>query len=330
MNIKKIGLTALAGSLVATSVYAGEMTLSGTAKMTYSTKDGSGTLSTTGDSEASRIGLNQDMSASMSGELDNGFVVTLTHMIDNSATSTDGSSDSSYLTIDMGDMGTLSYVQDDLSGGLEALDDLMPTAYEEVSDGLTQSRAGMAVESGFSYSTTVSGATVGLQYSDGGSALNNGDGGVDSGASAGSSHSIGITYPVADTGLTVFGGVGTEGQVDDTEHDESVIGATYAMGAFTVGYQQNESDDSASSSAVDVESTLMGVSFSVNDDLSISYGHQESDKAGTATDEEVTGFDIAYSMGGATLAIYQHEVENSAFVDTADMEKTEIALTFAF
>ena len=35
MNIKKVGLTALAGSLVATSAIAGELSLSGGAKLSY-------------------------------------------------------------------------------------------------------------------------------------------------------------------------------------------------------------------------------------------------------------------------------------------------------
>ena len=42
MNIKKIGLTALASSLVATSVYAGELTMSGSAKISWSGFDGNG------------------------------------------------------------------------------------------------------------------------------------------------------------------------------------------------------------------------------------------------------------------------------------------------
>ena len=36
-NFKKIGLTALAGSLVATSVYAGEMSVAGAASLTMRT-----------------------------------------------------------------------------------------------------------------------------------------------------------------------------------------------------------------------------------------------------------------------------------------------------
>ena len=37
-NWKKAGLTALAGSLVATSAFAGAMTVSGTANLTYTAK----------------------------------------------------------------------------------------------------------------------------------------------------------------------------------------------------------------------------------------------------------------------------------------------------
>ena len=38
-NVKKLGLTALAGSLVATSAYAGALDVTGTAKVTYATLD---------------------------------------------------------------------------------------------------------------------------------------------------------------------------------------------------------------------------------------------------------------------------------------------------
>ena len=38
-NVKKLGLTALAGSLVATSAYAGALDVTGTAKVTYASLD---------------------------------------------------------------------------------------------------------------------------------------------------------------------------------------------------------------------------------------------------------------------------------------------------
>ena len=170
---------------------------------------------------------------------------------------------------------------------------------------------------GFSWSTSMGGAAVSIAYSDNyGASADRSDGSQDStSAGTSSSSSIGITYPVGDTGLTVFGGVGTEGQADTTEIDHNTIGLTYAMGAFTVGYQINDEDNSAADNTVaadeDLETTIMGVSFMVNDNLSISYGtHETTSTATGAVDQEVDGVQIAYSMGGMTISAYQNEGEN--------------------
>ena len=69
MNLKKIGLTALAGSLVATSVFAGEMTVTGSASMKVNTLTGSATQ------EKHFNGKSLDLAGS--GELDNGLNVAL-------------------------------------------------------------------------------------------------------------------------------------------------------------------------------------------------------------------------------------------------------------
>ena len=124
MNIKKIGLTALAGSMVALSAVAGELTVTGSMNMTHSSF--SGTVDAT--DVASGIGIENAVFATGSTELDNGYVVSLTQGINNST--------STYLSVDMGDLGSLSYVQTDAAGGLEALDDMTPSAYEEVNDGV--------------------------------------------------------------------------------------------------------------------------------------------------------------------------------------------------
>ena len=124
MNIKKIGLTALAGSMVTLSAVAGELTVTGSMNMTHSSF--SGTVDAT--DVASGIGIENAVFATGSTELDNGYVVSLTQGINNST--------STYLSVDMGDLGSLSYVQTDAAGGLEALDDMTPSAYEEVNDGV--------------------------------------------------------------------------------------------------------------------------------------------------------------------------------------------------
>jgi outer membrane protein OmpU len=340
MNIKKIGLTALAGSLVATTAFAGELSLSGSAKFSYKSMDGTnervgastGTTGT-GMDTASPFAMDQEITASGSAELDNGMTVSVSHGL---ATGGSGS-DTSTLTLDMGDMGKLAYSDTDISGGLKALDDVMPTAYEEVTDGVDgEVQASMGNGAGFSWSTSMGGAAVSIAYSDNyGASTNRSDGSQDTtAAGASSSSSIGITYPVADTGLVVFGGVGTEGQADTTEIDHNTIGLKYAYGPVTVGYQINDEDNSAADNTVaadeDLETTILGVSFMVNENLSISYGtHETTSTATGAVDQEIDGVQIAYSMGGMTISAYQNEGENIS--NTAGTsEATEILVSFAF
>ena len=316
MNIKKIGLTALAGSMVALSAVAGELTVSGSMNITHSSFSGS----VDATDVASGIGIENAVFATGSTELDNGYVVSLTQGINNST--------STYLSVDMGDLGSLSYVQTDAGGGLEALDDMTPSAYEEVNDGVTGTVAEFLTTSGFAYSNTVAGATVGLTFSDGGSTAAVGDGSVDTGASTNSSTSIGITYPVADTGLTVFGGVGTMGQADGKDIDSEIIGASYAFGPVSVGYQVNTNDDS-DSTVKDLETTIASIAFNINENMAISYGIMDTDN-GSATDQEHEGISASYTMGALSLKAYKNEVDNSGHVAGATSEKTEISLSVAF
>ena len=327
MNIKKIGLTALAGSMVALSAAAGELTVTGSANMTYSSYAGNQDVSDV----RSGIGMENSVWATGSTELDNGFVVSITQGIN--------ASDSTYLSVNMGDLGTLEYVQDDSSGGLEKLDDMMPSAYEEVSDGLDGTAttssydiAKYAQESGFGYTNTVGGATVYVGYTDGQSGAATGDGGVDkasaTSASTNSSSSIGVVFPVADTGLTVFGGVGSMGQTDGKEIDSEIIGALYAFGPVSVGYQVNTNDDS-DSAVKDLETTSASIAFNVNENMAISYGIQDTDN-GSATDQEASGFSASYTMGALSLKAYKNEVDNLAHSSGNTSEKTEISLAIAF
>ena len=314
MNIKKIGLTALAGSMVALSAVAGELSVSGTMNITHSSKSGS----VDAGQSASGIGVENAVFASGSTELDNGYVVSLTQGINNST--------STYLSVDMGDLGSLSYVQTDAGGGLEALDDMTPSAYEEVNQSVASTAVEFLVTSGFAYSNTFGGATVGLTYSDGGSTAAVGDGGIDTGVSRNSSTSIGITYPVADTGLKLFGGVGTMGQADGVDHDVEIMGATYAMGPVSVGYQVNTTEEAATA---DIETTIAGIAFNINENMAISYGIQDTDN-GNATDEEGSGFSVSYTMGALALKAFNNKVDNSGHSAGATSEATEFSLSVAF
>ena len=329
MNIKKVGLTALAGSLVATSAFAGELSLSGGAKLSYVTK--SGTID--GGNVSSGYAMDQEISASGSAELDNGFTISLSHGLSGSGAE---GSDTSSLTLDMGDMGTLGYNDTDGHYGLAGLEDKIPNAYEQANDGLgttgtIATMAKMASGAGFGYSTSVGGAAISIGYSDGlGATTNRSDGGQDTTvASTDSSSSVAVTYAVEDLGLTVFGGVGSEGQADGKELDHNTIGATYAFGPATVGYQVNEEDDSAAG-GTDYETTIYGVSFMVNENFSISYGEHNTDKSGSTVDQEAESIQASYSMGGMTLNVKDSEMSGVAHTATNTHETTEVILIFAF
>ena len=330
MNIKKIGLTALAGSLVATSAMAGEMSISGGAKISYVTKSGS-----IADTDvASGFAMDQELTASGSGELDNGMTVSVSHGL---ATGGSGS-DTSSLTLDMGDMGAISYNDTDGGAGLRSIDDVMPTAYEEANDGLgttgtALNMAQMATGAGFGYTNTINNLSVNIGWSDGlGATTNRSDGSQDTTiASTNSSSSVALTYSLEDLGLTVFGGTGSEGQADGKEIDHSTVGAKYAYGPVTVGYQTNSEEDSDSTATnTDLDTTIYSIAFNVNDNLSISYGEHNTEKEGSTADQEVESMQASYSMGGMTVNIKDSEVSNAANTSGNTHETTEVLVTFAF
>ena len=324
-NLKKVGLTALAGSLVAFSAQAGSLTASGGAKITYTADTGNEDVAHDGN----RFGLQKSVSLSGSGELDNGHTVSLSQVI-----ATTGTLTSTVLTYDMGDMGKLVYQEDSGDLGIGKIDDMMPTADEEVTNGIdTEASSNEALvgkvdggTTGFNYTYSMDMATINVGYGMG--ADGNNDDGANSGAGSNtSSQSIAITATPMD-GLTVFAGTGSKGTAtQDDDHD--TYGLTYAFGPLTVGYQHSEIDFEATSSN-DNETDSFGISFAVNDNLSISYGEQDTEADGQANDQEVEGISVGYSMGGISIKAHQNEGKNIA--NTADnvSEHTEIAVSFAF
>ena len=154
-NIKKIGLTALAGSLVAISAQAAEMSVSGATMLTYTSEDGT-------EVTGNPYGMKTNLAFTASGEV-NGYTVSYLQV---SADQFAGMS-SARLSVDMGDMGTLAFDQGSGSG-LATIDDKTPTAAEEIWDGLdtagssagAQGLVGAAGSTGvFNYINTFGGVT---------------------------------------------------------------------------------------------------------------------------------------------------------------------------
>ena len=346
-NLKKVGLTALAGSLVAVSAQAGSLSVSGGAEMSYTGMETNQTGATVSrmNNNGNRFGVEKFISFNGSGELDNGHTVSIYHG------GPVGSFSSSSLTYDMGDLGSLTYQNSTGDLGIGKIDDLMPTAYEEPWDGIdfTSGTAGSGVagkvdsgQTGFNYANSFGIANVNIGYSPKSTNDFRGDDGGFSGIVASeasatanpSSTSIAIQADVID-GLNVFAGHGKKGRdvaTEEFEDDHSTIGLKYTVGAVTAGYQYSEIDDGASgSNAADTETDAVGIAFAINENLTVSYGYQETEQT-ALSDQEIDGFAVGYSMGGMSIKAQRNEGEDGTAAGAAvtEVERTEILVGFAF
>ena len=305
-NLKKIGLTALAGSLAVTGfAQAGELSVNGTARMEYqSTK---ATATTAADTFAQTASI----TFSGSGELDNGNTVSFTSVRTGAATT------SQSVTLDMGDMGTVSMASMNLAG-IGTIQDMVPNGGEQPWDDLgthgtpQQGVASPHAGNRLGYKTTAGGAiisaAINYEYNS-------------------PTTSMAVQLPNLVEGLNIGGGIATDQSSATTEEDITTMYVKYAMGAVSVGYQTTDVDVTAATS--DIERTSYGISFSVNDNLSIGYGVSDTEFEATTLDEENAGIGIAYTSGGMKVGVIHNEKENEGGANV-DHEMTELQLTFAF
>ena len=303
-NIKKIGLSALAGSLVATSAFAGSMDVSGSAKISYKSN---GKEKVTGNPFSNTKAI----TFSGSGEIDNGWAISTGYTMSDAAFST------SYVSIDMGDAGTFSLQNGTDLHGLDKYQDVMPTAGEQVWDDLNGEANGVLTgnkTNKIGYGTTVAGANISADYN------KQQDGG--------SGKSLAVDYAPMDN-LMVFYAMSDEYAGTNASLDQSTFGGTYTAGALTAGLQIT-SIDSATAGA-DTDRTHIGASFAVNEDLSVSFGMSTVDfEAAAKSDQEDSGFSASYTMGSMSLNASFNTSDNVGGTSGTDDEHKEIGLAFAF
>ena len=335
-NIKKIGLSALAGSLVAFSANAVEMSVSGVAEVTYTTNGGKGSTST-----GNPWGSNTSLSFSGSGDVGFGTATIVRTLQDgaNHATQTDNFL-SAYQTVDMGSLGTLSF--DSAGGGLEgvtAYDDLLPTAYEEVWNGVgsgTSYNAGAASNDTLGYSNSFGALGVSLATTKGGTRAT-GDGG-NGGTLTGTTKDVVVTFDGSMLLEGLSGGVGTS-TVDYTaaaSDDDTVDMAyvNYSTGPVSVGYRISEiQSGTAGTAGKDVEA--YAIAFNVNDNMSVSVATQdvEFDNTGAAAvnvTETIDAINLSYTMGAASVRATMSEASDDAGAAGSDDEHMEISLVLSF
>ena len=335
-NLKKIGVSALAGSLVAVAANAGELSVSGSANLTYTNEDLSNSASTPSNSTGNPFGSASDVSFSGSGDV-NGMTVSFFAAIDAGG----GAYASNSFSVDMGDMGKIRFDQGVGGNGAAAIDDKSPTAWEESWDGITTTH-GMTVtgsQNVFEYENTFAGFGIALAWdteiddsrtADGamGALGTNMDGSNTSFAITNSSLVDGLDFGVGQSTTDVKDGKSTSTDID------TIIGyANYTVGPVTIGYTQGETSGGVQGHDMH-QMEAYGIVFAVNENLSVSFNNHETTYAKTSGNTDITsekdGIAIAYSMGGASVKVQQNNSDGSTSSSTVSEDRTEVNLSLAF
>ena len=306
-NLKKVGLTALATTLVSTASVAGEMSVSGSASLSYTG------LST--NSDVNPWAMGDSVKFNGGGDLDNGMTVSVYYELDG------GTYDDYNLKLGMGDMGTLSFSGASSSGsGVDKLKDIVPTAYTPVYEATDAVDSGLIDTSGnnqtgqWGYDLTVGNVAMSASYN------------PEPAAGKTAETGLAIVYSGLMDGLELSAGYFDDG--DEAEND--TLGIKYTMGAMTAAYQMTKVDYAATAST-DEDATHIGISVAINDQLSVSAGQQSIEFDGTAEDEKNSGIMASYTMGSISMGGGFNKLENkSGSTASEDVEASIFNISFAF
>ena len=328
INLKKIGLTALTGSLVAFSASAVEFGVAGGVELTLTDTGGTAGNEVTGN----QFGANSALTFTASGDVGFGTVTATRALLDSAGAS--GGISTSHQTLDMGDMGIFSFDgQGGAHVGTTANDDVLPTAYEEVWTGVAgDGIAGVGSTNVIGYQNTFSGVSVSAGYT-------NSEGSTATAESSSSGAGHGSTYDLyvsmaAMEGLKV--GIGasrnssTESANVGDDTSEWISHAVYSTGPVSVGIRLGKTNPGTVGTG---GKDILGysVAFNVNENFALSYAEQEIEKGGTtAVTEEVSAISAAYTVGAASVRFHRAESSNDNFVKSVDDEHMELGVVLAF
>jgi outer membrane protein OmpU len=264
--------------------------------------------------------MGNQLTFSGGGELDNGLSVALSFVIDQGDDATTGVGsgpfDSHSVTISSDAMGSLKFSGEGGSSALTALDG---TAAGDIWDNFdiasTVHPTGLGGGNNsmmYTLPAMVDGVAINASY-------------TPRGAAADSSTAFGVTYTGVE-GLSVSYGMGDGG---DESTDGTAFKMSYAFGPITAGYSTYEHDTTGTAS--DDDTTGYSISYTVSDEISVSYGAEEVER-GTLEDVETMKISAAYTAGGMTLSGSMSEIDNmdGTTAATQDRDRWALGLSFAF
>jgi hypothetical protein len=358
-KLTKLLFSVISSVAIATSAFAGEFTVSGSAKATYTVLGNTGTAGTHAIGKG--LGISNEFTLSASGELDNGMTWSYAQDIDGATVQDDAN-------IAFGtDYGTVKICVSECG---------LSTKY-----GFDNSAYGVGSDNGYGGG---SGATTTMQYGKNISSYNNIQyhtpadllplgitikaamtPGRAGGTPNDSSHSVtgdshngemkqyAVTMAPID-GLTISGSYydfGEMGNKDGRQKEEGgSVSANYSIGQVSVGYGETKHTpadrmlENATGTAVTQHylNDAYSIGFAVNDNLSVSYTEENSEikrkakaaagNTATRTDVEmeITTIDLSYTMGGATIGVSNSEHSNDSYTAGDDTTETIVAISLAF
>ena len=328
-NFKKVGLTALAASLVSVSAHAGSLSASGSASMNSEGFSGEQLDAGTTFSMANSVKL------SGSGELDNGITVSVSFEMDDGASNNTSSAfDNHSVTISSESMGTLVLAG---HGGSTAASKIDTTAagdmwdnFDEMSIGTATSLDAVAMsaagDDSFFYTSPdlMDGLNVTLSYNPQGTATASGNG------EKPSETGYGINYTGVE-GLSVsYATTDIETNTASTSGDNDVLKVSYVYGPVTATYSNSETDIESDTSSGETDSYAL--SYTISDELSVTYGSETHDQGDSSVDMEVEGVSVSYTTGGMTISGKMQSLDNGNFATgtTNDADYWALGASFAF
>ena len=314
MNIKKIGLTALAASLVSVSAHAGSLSVAGGASI--------GVKDTSKTSTGKSFTMGNSVTFTGSGELDNGMNVSISFELDQGAeagtagAAAKGPFDSHSVTISSDDLGTLVFAG---HGGSSAQSEIDTTAAGDAWNNGSNFTVSASSTSNnmmlYTLPTFIDDVTAKVSYTPGAA-------GVDS-ATAWRLGYTGVE------GLTVDYAQG-DNETVGAKAEATTFKASYAYSSFTLSYSKNEYDTEAATGGQDIDS--WNLAYTVNDDLSVAYGVETHDTEAQTVDEEAEYVNVSYTTGGVTLSAsnYMYEGDSNTAGAGGEIDRWALSATFAF
>tara|TARA_B110000008_G_C16885668_1_gene530759 strand:+ start:24 stop:980 length:957 start_codon:yes stop_codon:yes gene_type:complete len=316
-NFRKIGLTALAGSLIASAAVAGDLAVTGAAEMAVKNHSH--------DSNGKTVSMVNSVNFAGSGETDGGLTVGLSFELDQGAGNGTGPFDNHKVSVGSDTLGTLTVHGHGGSNSAAAID---ATAAGDLWDntlGISTGTSGNSPKSGaggnnlvvYTLPALADGVAITGSYSSDG-ANNEGSG------------ALGLVYTGIE-GLTVSVGTSEDNSVVAVNADYTTMKVAYAYGSITAGISSSEYDHTTAANDQEVKS--WNLAYTVSDSISVSYGQEKIENNLDTADIETDGITASYTSGGMTVtakSIGADNVDGSSTGVNNNNEFWKLSASFAF